>query len=318
MGLRKTMKTLSVVFVIALTSAVVHAQTRTMAETTYALNGPVRTVRTEAATFVLKDGHYVEGPRVLQTEMSFNEDGNRTDLYLYDDKGALTRRIVMRFEGRRLIEFLNYDGAGRMWLRGTSDYDDPGQVKEKTTYNGDNSLRSRTVFKRNKQGQVIELAEYSAKGTLMEKISSTYDGGQLKTSERNLYRADGSLQSTAVTEIPKKRRETTTYRPDGSVETKSVQVDQEIAEYAEDGSLQKTTTISSQGRLLDEVMVSKDGATKRESQTPDQIDAQGNWIKQTKWLTDSKGTRPVKVTYRAIAYYESQNISPRRPSMRGH
>ncbi len=298
------MKTLNLVFIALISVFAVHAQTRTMREATYALVGPVRTVRTEAATFVLKDGHYVEGPRVLQMTISFNEDGNRTDLSLYDDKGALSRRIEMRFEGRRLIEFLNYDGAGRMWLRGTSLYDEEGQIKEKATYNGDGSLRSKTAFTRNKQGQVIELAEQSAKGTLMEKINNTFNAGDLKTSERSLFRADGSLQSTEVQDIAKKRVEMVTYNPDGSVATKSIRVNQEIAEYAEDGSLQKTTTISSQGRLPDEVTLSKDGSTRRESQVPDLIDSQGNWIKQTKWLTDSNGTRPVKVTYRAITYYE--------------
>ena len=52
------------------------------------------------------------------------------------------------------------------------------------------------------------------------------------------------------------------------------------------------------------VKFSKDGSTKRESQIPDQLDSRGNWIKQTTWLTDANGTRPVKVTYRTITYYE--------------
>ncbi len=99
----------------------VQAQPGTMREATYALRGPVRTFRTETATFVLKDGHYVEGPRVLQMTADFNTDGNRTDLNIYDDKGVLSRRIEMRFEGRRFIEFLNYDGVGNMWLRGIAE-----------------------------------------------------------------------------------------------------------------------------------------------------------------------------------------------------
>jgi hypothetical protein len=299
------MRILTLAFFITLTPAfTVHAQTRTMREATYALVGPVRTVRTEAATFVLKDGHYVEGPRLLQMTIEFNEDGNRTDLGLYDDKGVLGRRIEMRFEGRRLIEFLNYDGKGRMWLRGTTLYYEEGQIKEKATYYGDGSLRSKTVFTRDKEGQVIEWAEYSAKGTLMEKISNTFNAGDLKTSDRSLYRADGSLQSTEARDIANKRVDTVTHNPDGSVASKSIRVDQEIAQYAKDGSLQKTTTISSQGRLLAEVILNEEGSTRREAQIPDQIDAYGNWIKHTKWLTDSNGTKPVKVTYRTITYYQ--------------
>src|SRR5215208_6149826 len=91
------MKSLRVVILIVLTSTlapvVVHAQD---IYATYALKGPVRTFRTEVATFALKDGNYVEGPRVVQMEASFNTDGNRTDLYLYNDQGTLSRRIEMK------------------------------------------------------------------------------------------------------------------------------------------------------------------------------------------------------------------------------
>lgn len=299
------MKTTILVFVIAMTCAFgVQAQNRTtMAYATHALVGPVQSVRSEVATFVLKDGQWVEGARVLQMAASFNEDGNRTDYFIYDAKGALIRRIEMKFEGRRMLEFLNYDGNGRMWLRGTSIYDDQGQVREKFTYNGDNSLRSKTVFKRNEAGQVIELAEYSANGTLMDKISSTYNDGKLYSRERNLYRPDGSLESTEVFDIPNKASEKVTYHPHGSVATKSKRVDQQITQYDGEGTLQKTALISPH-RLLDEVTLNRDGSASKESQTIDQLDPYENWIKQTTWFTDSKGARLLKVTYRVITYYQ--------------
>jgi hypothetical protein len=300
------MRTLSFVLLVTLTSAFcVHAQMRTDKEATYALVGPVRAVRTETATVVKKDGLYIEGPRVLQMIISFNEDGNRTELGLYDDTGALNRRIVSRFEGPRLIEFLNYDGAGKMWLRGVDLYDAAGRTREKATYNGDGSLRSRTVFTRNDRGQLVQWAEYSAMGIVMDKVNNTFnDAGELKTVERSYYRPDGSLQLREVHELSSKRSEMVTYKADGSVAGKSIRVNQEITRYAEDGALRKTTSISNQGRLPDEVMLNEDGTTRRESQIPDQIDAQRNWIKQTKWITDSNGVRPVKVTYRSISYYE--------------
>lgn len=298
------MRILALVFFVTLTSAPgINAQIRTMREATYALRGPVRTVRTEAATFVLKDGHYVEGPRVLQMTADFNTDGNRTDLKIYDDKGVLVRQIEMKFKGRRLIEFLNYDGHGNMWLRGTTFYDEEGRPTGNATYGGDGSLRSKRVLTRDKEGRVIESAEYNAQGTLLDKIRSTFDGADPKTSHRSIYRPDGSVQSTEAQDIAKKSVDTVTYNSDGSVASKSIRVDQEIAEYAKDGSLRKTTTISSQGRLLDEVTLDE-GRSKRETQVPDLIDSHGNWIKQTKWLTDSNGTRPIKVTYRTLTYYE--------------
>jgi antitoxin component YwqK of YwqJK toxin-antitoxin module len=275
-----------------------------MSKATHALEGPVKTVRTEVATFLPKDGEHVEGPRVLQSTASFNEDGNRTDYFIYDHKGELRRRIVMRFEGRKMLEYANYDGTGRMWLRGTNSYDEAGQIKESASFNGDGSLRSKKVFIRNKEGQLIELAEYSASGVLMERIINTFHAGEQKTSERSVYFPDGSLQLTEARDLPRKRVDSVNYNPNGSVASKSIRIDTEIVEYSKDGSLLKTTSISKPDRLLDEVKFSRDGATKRESQIPDQLDSRGNWIKQTTWLTDANGTRPVKVTYRTITYYE--------------
>ena len=298
------MKPLKIVVFVVLVSAAVHAQSRTMADATYAIKGPVRTFRMEVATFVLKNGDYVEGPRVLQMEASFNEDGNRTDLHLYDDRGAPTRRIVMTFEGRRTIEVINYNGAGKMWMRHVFDYDENGQRKAATSFNGDGSLRSKTSFKRNDQGQIVETTERDAKGILMEQVNNKYDGPKLLGYERKLYYPNGSLKSAYEYEAAKNRAETITYNVDGSVATKTVHVNREIEQYGGDGSLQLTTTVSAEGRLLDQVMVNKDGSGTRESQVPDQKDAHGNWTKQTKWLTDEKGTRPMTVTYRAITYYE--------------
>jgi hypothetical protein len=291
------------IFVALAITFPIQAQKMSDAEATYALVGPVHTFRTEVATFVKKDGQYVEGPRVLQMTATFNEDGNRTELGMYNDKGVLSRRIETRFDGPRMTEFLNYDGAGRMWLRGTYLYED-GRVKEQTNYNGDGSVRSKSFIKRNSKGQLLERTEQSGDGVLMQKVTNSFDGDSLITSERSLYYTDGSLREKVTHDIPQKRSETVTFKPDGSVETKSVRVNQEITQRDGDGSLVKTTTISGEGRLVDEVLVNKDGTSKRQSEVPDQLDDHGNWIKKTNLITDANGTRPLKVTYRTITYYE--------------
>jgi hypothetical protein len=281
-----------------------HAQDKTTRERTYALVGPVRTVRTETANVLKKDGHYVEGPRILNMTISFNEDGNRPELCLYDERGSLSRRIVMRFEGKKQVEFLNYDGAGTMWLRGVDHYDAEGRAIGHATYNGDGSLHSKTTLTRNDRGQVTEVAQYDAKGTLLEKSSNTFNAvGELKSVERSSYRADGSLSRREAHNLTEKRSETITYNRDGSVAGKSIRVNQEITEYTPDGSLKKSTFITSMGRLPEELTYNPDGNTRKESQIPDEIDAHGNWIKQTKWVSDAQGAGPVKVTYRTITYY---------------
>ena len=274
-----------------------------MADATYALKGPVRTFRVEVATFVSKDGDYVEGPRVPQMEASFNQDGNRTDLRIYNDKGVLSRRIVMKFDGRKMTEALNYDGAGKMWLRIVDVYDDKSLLKEELTYNGDGSLRSRKTYKRDELDQAYEVSEYNAQGILLDQFKNTFDGRLLLTTERKVYRENGSLASISLYETEKRRSETTNYQPDGSIANKTVRTDQQLEQYGPDGSLQKTGTISVEHRLLDQVVLNNDGSTKKESSTPDQLDAHGNWTKLTRWQTDSHGTRPLSVAYRTLTYY---------------
>ena len=298
------MKTLTIVVLLALSPALAHAQTMNMAMATYGIKGPIRTFRIEVATFVPKDGSYVEGPRVLRSEASFNEDGNRTDLRFYNDQGALTGRIAMTYNGRKMIESINSDGGGRMWLRTVFFHDDQGRSNGSMAYNPDGSLHSKWVIKRNDRGLVTESARYSGQGVLLEQTTMLYDGPKLITHQREMYFPTGSLQLRTTYEAATKRSETITYRPDGSVLNKSFRENWDIAEFSPNGTLQKATAISGEHRLLDEVTLGKDGAmTTREAERPDQIDAHGNWTKQTKWLTDDKGTRPLTVTYREITYY---------------
>lgn len=300
------MKSLKVLFLVTLisflASAFAHAQDRSMADATYALKGPVRSFKTEVAIFDLKDGKWVEGAKMVQSEAMFNTDGNRTDLYIYN-KGVLTRRIEMKFEGRRMTECINYDGAGRVWLRTVTTYDNEGRIKENLNYRGDGSLHSTESFKRNTKGQLIESSEISGDNVLLEHFTYKYEGEKVYSWERKTFRQDGILHTVEVYIAPN-RKEMTTFRPDGSIIEKSVRVGQEIAHYNADGSLQKFTTISDQGRLLDELTVNQKEASKRESQIPDSVDAQGNWTKQTKWFTDANSTHPLTVTYRTISYYE--------------
>lgn len=297
------MKTLTVVVLLALTSVPGHAQNTNMAMATYGLKGPIRTYRIEVATFVSQDGNHVEGPRLLRAEASFNKDGNRTDLRLYNEKGVFARRIAMTFNGRKMTEAINYDGNGKMWLRTVFSFDEDGQSSGSLTYDGDGALQSKRVNKRNNRGLVTESTEHSAQGVLMEQILMGYDGPKLISHERNVYYPNGSLQLRTIYAAETKRSETTTYRPDGSVLNKSFRENWDVAQYSPDGSLQKATAISGEHRLLDEVTLGKDGSTTREAERPDQIDAHGNWTKQTKWMTDEKGTRPLKVTYRELTYY---------------
>jgi hypothetical protein len=287
------MKTLRAVALIVLVSVVAHAQVeRSMADATHAIKGPVKTFRTEVATFVLKDGELVEGPRVPQMEASFNRDGNRTDFYLYDREGKLGRRIVMKFEGRKMMECINYGPSGNVYLRIVESYDELGQLKETKTYLGDGSLRSTTQYTRNSRGQLVEKVERTAQNVVIETINNKFEGLDLYTTERKLYDDSGKLMQEETYVAPNKKT-TVRYNRDGSVATRSVRIGQEVAHYGPDGALQKATVIAPEDRLLDEMIVKNDKPTTRETQLPDETDQHGNWTKQTKWSADPKGTRPL-------------------------
>lgn len=303
------MKTLKVLFLVAVITTILVptlAQTqerRSMAGATHALKGPVRSFRTEIASFVLKDGNYVEGPRVVREEAMFNTDGNRTDYYIYSN-GVLGRRIEMKFDGRTMIECINYNGAGQAYLRIVNSFDKEKRLKETNNYNGDGSLRSKATFKRNEKGQLIESTEYSAAGILMEQFNYKYEGEKVQSWERKIYNSKEVLQSTE-TYIAPNRKEIISYRPDGSVVEKSVRIGQEVAHYNADGSLKKFTTISQPDRLTDELSLNQKEPTKRDSEIPDQLDSHGNWTRKTKWSTDATGSKPLVVTYRTITYYDN-------------
>lgn len=274
-----------------------------MADITYAIKGPVKTFRTEVATFVLQDGKYVEGPRVLVTEAWFNRDGNRTDLHTYRD-GKLAGRIVMKFEGPRNVESINYNGNGRISLRTVKTYDEAGLVQRTMTYDGNGTLVSTGSLQRNSRGQVVESTEHSADGVLLRQTTHKYEGNDRYSSEYKTYFSDGSLKSEVVYTAPNKQTEIH-YSPDGSVTRKVVRVGQEEAHYGPDGSLQKATVIDPGDRLLDEMNIANDGSKTRVTQLPDEIDQHGNWTKQTKWFADPNGTRPLWVMYRALTYHEN-------------
>ncbi len=288
------------------------AQDKGVAWATYSMHGPVQSVRTETSDVVQKDGKNIEGPRIVSMTIQFNEDGGRPELGMYDAKGKLARRIVLRYEGKKQVEALNYDGAGHMWLRGTNLYDAEGHTLEIATYNGDGSLRSRTIITRDAQGRVIETNEVDPKGSPMDKIHYTLNAaGETLTLERSYYDPPGAINHKEVHNIAEKRSEFYWYDRDGSLVNTDKRVNREINSYAPNGTLIKNTILTDAGKLPDEMIVAPNGSIRKESQVPDEIDPHGNWTKQTKLVTDSQGTRPVKITYRTITYFgEGREVQP--------
>lgn len=301
------MKTVHVLALVALLSVLTQAQSqpqpnkRTMADITYAIKGPVKSFRIEVATFVWKKGGYVEGPRVLKERAFFNRDGYRTDYYIYQN-GKLARQIVMKYEGKKNIESMNYDGNGTMWWRAVRIFDDTGLSLGARMYDGNGTLLSTSTLKRNANGQVVEASEHSAAGVLLGQTLNKYEGNVLDISVHKTFFPNGLLKSEETLMAPNNRYQVR-YNPDGTVANSSARVGQEMSHYDADGSLRKATFIAEQDRLLDELKFHYNGSVTRETQLPDEVDQYGNWTIQTKWFENRKGTRPLVVTYRTLTYY---------------
>ena len=137
------MKTLiPLVFLCASSFLNVQDQQLVEAGVTYHLNGPVRSLRTETANLNEKDGQSIEGPRILKMTGEFNLDSNLTDYGMYDDKSGLLLRVVTKFNGQTR-ESVTYERAGKVWSRGTTEYDSLGRVIGSRSENGDHSLQSK-------------------------------------------------------------------------------------------------------------------------------------------------------------------------------
>jgi hypothetical protein len=277
----------------------------------FGLLGPVRTVRTEKARVFEKNGKYVESPRVLAETATFNENGDRTELDSYDPKGSLAHKIVTVYEGRRVVESLNYNAAGQLEFKVVRARDDAGRPAEDLTYNGDGSLRSKTLYRRDARGRLIEQAEFDANGTLVWKQVSA-DNGVGNNFERLFYKPDGSLlRREIVTKDPKaKTTETITYEEDGSVAEKSSAVDNdsgevnEMSAYDANGTLQIRFFSPGTESLSDEITSDNRGATQTgQFYKSDEIDSHGNWIKRTRWISTANKPKPFMLIYRTITYY---------------
>jgi antitoxin component YwqK of YwqJK toxin-antitoxin module len=289
---------------IVVLSLAVRAQEKIAAQAMYNVHGPVRTLRVEEAAVLKQDDKLIEGPRMLQMTAQFNEDGNSTEACFYGENGALLRQTVTKFESGREVEVLNYYDGGRLPIRTVTVYDAQGLVKNKFSYNSDGSLQSKTDFIRDGGGRLTERAQYNANGSVMNRFIYTFDAaGQLKTVESTLYRPDGLLQQKLRHIVADRRIESVSYKADGTIAKTSVSVGYEINEFGADGSLRTTIQITDPTRLPVRSIHQPDGSMRKESEIADEIDAHGNWIKQTKWISDSEKTQPVKVIYRIITYY---------------
>ncbi|HEX6184647.1 MAG TPA: hypothetical protein VFZ44_12255, partial [Pyrinomonadaceae bacterium] len=110
---------LSASFLLAALAASAAAQGKTVEfRTGDAFHGPVKSARSEHATFTRVDGVLVEGPRRLSVVSTYTPDGKRREYEGYAPDGAVSvRRVFVYDDSGNEVEQSVFDGKGQLQTR---------------------------------------------------------------------------------------------------------------------------------------------------------------------------------------------------------
>jgi hypothetical protein len=137
------------------------------------LKGPVKMVRVRQAALLSEDAKESESPLLLTHEVTYDESGNRTGLALYDRTGSLSRRIEYQYDPatKKRSGLITYDSQNVIVRKVADKYGSNG-FKVNTTiqdFNEDGTLFKKTELTFGALGELIEVAEYRADGSLIMK-----------------------------------------------------------------------------------------------------------------------------------------------------
>jgi antitoxin component YwqK of YwqJK toxin-antitoxin module len=282
------------------------------------LNGPVRSVRTEEATFGGRRGHCTQDPRrlskltaydlqgslleytdynldgSLHSKVAFGRDasGNKIDEAYYDGKGRLYRKRFFRpGPDGKLLREESYDRQGALLSRTLPNYADTGALNQLDTY--DNG------------GILIRTRIYDAAGNLAEE--SHYENGKLSARSVDIYDANGN------------KVEESHHGPDGSLYSDSLmnpariinsydtagRLSQQIL-YGADGSVtwRMSYAYDSKGNLAEQWQYRLGSFLISHRTYSYEFDSAGNWSRETiaEELSETC-SKPMEIVYRTITYY---------------
>ena len=210
----KTKAMLSAALLLAALSASASARQKTVEfRTGDAFSGPVKTARMEEARYGRVNGVLVEGPRRLVSVSAYTPDGKRREQESYRPDGSVgVRHVYVYDDAGNEIEMSVFDARG---LKMRVVYHPA--AGERLTYNGDGSLRERSVAVKGADGTLAETRVYDGGGALKERSANTREGG---LSVWSTYDGDGKLKKRTTHTLnyggPHHSVEET-YAPDGTV-----------------------------------------------------------------------------------------------------
>jgi hypothetical protein len=229
------------------------------------LKNQVKTVRAESASFIQKDGAWVEQPRGLAAVTTYDADGHQSEESQLGANDALIFKVTCgQAERGRSLERTAMTPNGAPLEKTVMTYDGKGQLTETVVYKTGDTLHSKTIYTYGDNGKLVEWSRYNARGAIIDHWDYGYDGNGNR-SEETRYFSDDSVDMKCVYTFDANGNPMAVakYKADGTLSEK----DQYAYEFDSAGNWTKKTT--------------------------------------SRWLlgTADSEFQPVEVTHRTIAYF---------------
>ncbi len=177
------------------------------------LKSTVKSVSTSSARLRNEYVKWVDEPRLMDSVVSYDSEGNRLKQDLYDYRGNLFQlSTYLIIDGDRAVkqEMKRYDYDPPLVALGSKPdskardprysylfkykYDDRGRRTEQAWYSSDGSLWLRYISRYDEKGNEVEWFRYTADGKVngRSRSTATYDSGGNEI-EKTWFRPDGSL-----------------------------------------------------------------------------------------------------------------------------
>lgn len=260
------------------------------------LAGNVKIVRTEE-TWTTKN---VESRHVLMTVETYDQKGNKTEWDGYMGSGKPLRSLFAYDDNGNVTEEIWYDSADQLKGKSTYTYDAKGNLVEEISSNGIRVVYSYDSHNNKTLQRVFDVVKDEGPrrfGPVEKTVRYSYDKGNHLTQVASYDPRDSRVWN------PELQAHRILYTYDGKGQTTSQTV------FNADNTLRTKTryVYDSWGRIAKEFLfTSKNGITHAYRYTY-RIDANGNWITQTKSKhVVSNGQLkyvPVETIYRSFEYY---------------
>lgn len=155
--------------------------------------GPVRSIRTERARYVFKDGKWVEGPRALGSVLEVDPARRRITVTRILSDGTAADRTVFELDASgRTIRKTKIAKDGKVYLVLTCEYDRNGRLAVRTVSHPLEDRSARAVYARSADGAVQSTAWFLNPPAEGVKTAYSYDRAG-REAGRTTYDPKGSI-----------------------------------------------------------------------------------------------------------------------------